>query len=382
MRAELRDAASALTASAALASIGYAAFAMLRLDAFGQRVRARPAAPARGREQPSISVLKPVHGLEPGLEENLRSFCAQDYGSFEVVFGVHDAGDPALEVVRRVVARNPERTRVVIGDGTVPFRNPKIANVAAMLPGTGGEIVVIADSDMRVGAGYLDALAAAFDDPRVGAVTALYRGEAADRGVASVLGAMWIGEQFAPSVLVANAVEPLAYTFGSTMAVRRAVLEQIGGITALGSTLADDHALGARVVRAGYTVALAPYVVSNTVAERDIAALVEHEVRWARTIRSVRPGSYLGIPLTYPLPLALVHFALARNKRIALAIVALAALARYGIHAGAHAALGTRTVPPASAIVLRDALGVVVWLLGLRRGSVRWRDRVLDLERH
>ena len=380
MRAELRDAAAALSASAALASVGYAAFAMLQLNAFGRRVRARPEAPARGREQPAISVLKPVHGLEPGLEENLRSFCAQDYGAFEVVFGVHGAGDPALEVVRRVAAGNPRRTRVVVGDGTTPVRNPKIANVAAMLPGTSGEIVVIADSDMRVGPGYLAALAATFDDPRVGAVTALYRGEAAVPGVASVLGAMWIGEQFAPSVLVANAVEPLAYTFGSTMAVRRAVLERIGGIAALGDTLADDHELGRRVARAGFAVALAPYVVTTMVAERDVVGLVEHEVRWARTIRSVRPRSYLGIPLTYPLPLALAHFALARDKRIALALVGLAALARYGVHACAHAALGTRTVPPPAAIVQRDALGVVVWLLGLKRGSVRWRDRVLDLK--
>jgi ceramide glucosyltransferase len=377
MRAELRTAAAAISLGAALASIGYAAFAVTRLRAFGRRVRARPTAPAR---QPSITVIKPVHGLEPGLEENLLSFCAQDYAAFEVVFGVHDAGDPALAVVRRAAAAHPLRSKVVVGDGTARFRNPKIANVAAMLPGTGGEIIVIADSDMRVEAGYLTALAAAFEDERVGAVTAIYRGEPADDSVASRLGAMWVAEQFAPSVLVANALEPLAYTFGSTMAVRRAVLERIGGIAALGDTLADDHALGDRVVGAGFTVALAGCVVSNQIAERDIAGLVEHEVRWARTIRSVRPGSYLGIPLTYPLPLALAHLALARDKPIALAVVALAALARYGVHAAAHAALGTRTVPPAGLIVLRDALGAGVWLLGLRRGRVRWRGRQLDLD--
>ena len=378
MRADLRGIAEKLALAAALASIGYTAFALTRVRTFGRRVRER--APAKTR--PSITVLKPVHGLEPGLEANLRSFCEQDYPGFAVVFGVHRADDPALGIVRRVAAEFAERTTVVVGDGIARHRNPKIANLAPMLAHANGDVLVIADSDMRVTPGYLDAIAAAFDDPRAGAVTALYRGEPADDTLASALGAMWITEQFAPSALVAHALEPLAHTFGATMAVRRSAFDALGGLDALGGRLADDHALGKLVTEHGHTVALAAYVVENTVAERGVRALIRHEVRWARTIRSVRPGSYPGIALTYPIPLALLHFALASRKMPALALVALAVSARLALRGAAHAALGCRTTPSAALVPLRDALGIGVWALGLFGRGVRWRESALRITPH
>jgi ceramide glucosyltransferase len=405
VRADARALAANAALAAALASIGYAAFALNRMGAFGRTLRAPPR-PAR---RPPIVVLKPVRGLEPRLEENLRSFCAQDYPDYRVVLGVRSANDPALPLLRGIAAQSPERIDVVVGedaarlppDGRAPpvFRNPKIATLAPMLAHADahdrnehdpdGEIIVIADSDMRVTPRYLDAVAEAFDDPRTGAATAIYRGEPAGDDLASVLGAMWISEQFAPSALVSAALEPLAHTFGATMAVRRGVLADIGGLEALGGRLADDHALGRLVAARGHRVALARYVVTNVVTEPDVAALVRHELRWARTIRTVRRAGYAGIVLTYPVPLALLHLALARNRARALAVLAVTALVRGALGHSArrtlvmsaeHDAENRPLVVRPWHTALRDLLGIGVWALGLRGGAMRWRDDALHVD--
>ncbi|HEY0395929.1 MAG TPA: bacteriohopanetetrol glucosamine biosynthesis glycosyltransferase HpnI [Candidatus Elarobacter sp.] len=379
MRADLRGAAAALTFAAAAASVAYTAFAIARVAAFGVRLaRVR----RRGRRldrfgassrRPSITVLKPVRGIEPALEQNLRSFCDQRYPSFDVVLGVLDPADAALPLLRRVAAEFPDRTTVVAADGVARCRNPKIATLLPLIEHAKGELLVVSDSDMRVTPDYLDAIADAFDDPRAGAATALYRGEPVDAGVASALGAMWITEQFAPSVLVANALEPLRYCFGSTMAVRSTVLEAIGGLRALGDHLADDHRLGRLVTERGWVVRLVPYVVANTVREPHLRALFAHERRWARTIRTTRPASYTGILLTYPLALALAHFALARDKRRARAVFTAAFGLRMVLHTLAQAVFATPRRRLDWLVLPRDVFGVAVWAAGLFGGGVRWR---------
>jgi ceramide glucosyltransferase len=382
MRADARAVAERVALGAALASVAYAAFATHRVRRFGRALRE----PLRPTRLPPITVLKPVRGLEPQLEANLRSFCAQDYPDYRVVLGVRSADDPALPLLHRIAAEFPARASVVAGDGGARYRNPKIATLAPMLPPAGrdGEIVVIADSDMRVAPDYLHAVADAFGDPRTGAATAIYRGEPADGGLASVLGAMWITEQFAPSALVSAALEPLAHTFGATMAVRRAVLDEIGGLDALGDRLADDHALGRLVAARGHRVALIRRVVTNVVAEPDIAALARHELRWARTIRTVRQAGYAGIALTYPVPLALLHAALARNRQRAFAVLAVAVAGRLALGRAAQRTFAAPAEPGRGwqphLIPLRDALGIGVWALGLRGGEVRWRDASLRID--
>jgi ceramide glucosyltransferase len=411
VRADARALAANAALGAALASIAYAAFALSRVRAFGRTLRAPPR-PAR---RPPMLVLKPVRGLEPRLEENLRSFCAQDYPGYRVVLGVRSANDPALPLLRSLAAEFPQRVDVVVGedaarlaaDGASPvFRNPKIATVAPLLARADAhaaergerdrdehdrddQIVVIADSDMRVTPRYLDAVAEAFDDERTGAATAIYRGAPAGDDLASALGAMWITEQFAPSALVSAALEPLAHTFGATMAVRRGVLTEIGGLEALGDRLADDHALGHLVAAHGRHVALVRCVVTNVVAEPDLPSLVRHELRWARTIRTVRRAGYAGVVLTYPVPLALLHLALARDRTRALAVLALAALVRGALGRAARRTFVTsgecdaekRTLAVRSwHTALRDLLGIAVWALGLGGGEVRWRDDALHVD--
>ena len=373
MRADARGVAAAVALTVTLASTAYTALAISRLRAFSRRPRSRSVL------RPPITILKPVRGVEPRLAENLRSFCTQDYPDFEVVFGVLDPDDAALPIIRSVAAEHPSRTTVAVGNGVAEHRNPKIATLGPMLPHANHALLAISDSDMRVGPDYLEAVASAFDDQRVGAATCVYRGEAADDGLASQLGAMLIVEQFTPSALAAMSLEPLTYCFGATMAVRRDALDAVGGLRAIGAQLADDFALGFLVSEHGLRVAFAPYAVTNTVSEPGLRALFLHELRWARTIRAVRPKSYAGIILTYPLPLALLYAAVNRSRGWSLTVVALAALTRLTLHGAAQRALGSGRRPPVSFIPLRDALGVTVWALGFFGRSVRWRDAALHV---
>ncbi len=379
MRADARAIASGAALAATAAGIGYLVFATLRVLAFAravERQRARTRTGDASVPRPTVTILKPVRGIEPMLAEDLASFCAQDYPAFDVVLGTLDPNDPARPVLDAVARAFPGRTTVVAGNGQARHRNPKMSTLAPMLPHATGEIVVIADSDMRVTPEYLDAVVAPFADPEVGAVTAIYCGRPAGQGIVQELGAMGITEQFVPSALVARAVEPMTYCFGGTMAVRRDVLDAIGGLDALGPHLADDAALGRLVASTGRRVELADFVIEAIVADESFADLFRHEVRWARTIRSVRPASYVGIAISYPVPLALIALALARTRRPALLALLGALIARIALHRAVRA-LDRRGPSRAALVPLRDALGLGVWCAGLFGRSVRWREQTL-----
>ncbi len=272
--------------AAALAAIGYLVLACTRLAGFALRRLRYDGAPLR------FTVLKPIAGIEPQMYANLASFCEQEYpGRFNVVFCVHDEADPAMPTVERLMESYRWCSISVVAGNNAAMDNPKIANIAKPGVELGGDIVVVADSDIRVGPRYLRALAAGFSDDRTGAVTCLYAG-LPNRSVVSRLGALAINDGFAPSVLVATALGPLHFFLGATMAVRRQLLERIGGFAAVGQDLADDHRLGELVARTGSRIALSRYVVATTVPETRLGSLLSHELRWARTHLSLAPVGY------------------------------------------------------------------------------------------
>jgi ceramide glucosyltransferase len=374
--------------AASIAGMAYVALALTRVWSFGRRVEvfergrmafdAVPGSRARAAELPGVTILKPIAGDDPGLFENLSSFCAQDYPQFQVVFGVSDPGDPAVGVVRRVIEAFPhaDLSLVIGADPATP--NFKVASLIAMAGACKHDILLVADSDTNVAPQYLRAVVAPLRDPAVGAVTCVYRGRS-NGGVASDLGVMMIDEQFIPSVLVA-ALGTVRFCLGATMAVRRRTLESIGGFAALAPYLADDQKLGELVSRQGLRVALAPCVVEHDVAEADMRALWAHEVRWARTSRLARPWGYAGYFITYPLPLALIYAALSRDAVSGLIVIALASALRLGLHYASRTALRSRTPDTPWLIPLRDVLGLAVWIASLYGRHVRWRDRLLTVD--
>lgn len=362
---------AAITGTASVASIGYATLALARTRAFVQRPRSTTAF------MPSLTVLKPICGDEPCLYENLRSFCEQQYPSFQILFGVRADGDPAIPVVRAVMQRFPNvDAQLIITESAPQLANPKIANLGGLLPHAKYDLLVIADSDIRVERQYLAAVARCFSDPQVGAATCLYG--ATGNGLAGILGAMQVNEHFAPSVLVALAFQSLSFCLGATMAVRRDVLNAIGGLEAIGAHIADDYMLGKLVAEAGFRVALCEEIVRTTVSDATLADLWAHELRWARTIRRARPAGYAGSILTYAIPLALAHVLVAQNRR-ALTALAIATGLRVALHDDARAVFAPQQARTPWLIPLRDVLACSLWACGLFGERALWRGDEIAL---
>lgn len=366
LRALLAGAALAGTAAGA----AYTLFAIARMRAFRHTGQTFPSA-----NTPAITILKPLNGDEPLLYENLRSFCEQQYPEFQIVFCSADANDPALAHARRLQREFPDLDIEIAAGHAHSARNPKIGNLLGAMGRVKHGIVAVADSDIRVQPDYLRALAACFDDPQVGAATCLYAGAAADAGLPSRLGAMYVNDHFAPSVLVALALEPLTYCFGATMAVRRDVLQRIGGLESLADHLGDDYRLGNLVTQAGFRVAFCPQLVQTTVHERDWAALLAHEVRWARTVRTQRAAGYAGALVTHPLALAALYMALTRFAPSGLSVFSATLALRMFFDAQARRTFAPRCTGAAPLVPVREVLAFGVWCAGLSGRRIAWRSQ-------
>ena len=330
---------------------------------------------------PGITVLRPLYGDEPLLEEALLSACHQDYPRFQVLFGVQDPADPALAVAERVRARLPECDIAVVCDDTADGANRKVANLMNMLAAAKHDVLVIADSDIHAAPDYLRAIAAALAEPGVGLATTLYSGRPANRSLAAALAATGITHGFLPSAALARRLGR-ADSLGATMALRRETLAGIGGFAALRDELADDNVLGRLVAARGQRIGLAATIPATTVPEATLAAVLRHELRWARTIRSLGPGAFALSVIQYPLAWALLSLLLSGGDSSAVAVVLGAWMARALAALGVDTELARRQhLRPTSArlflLPLRDIISVAVWLAAFAGDRVEWRGRAM-----
>lgn len=333
---------------------------------------------------PAVSVLKPLHGDEPLLEDALASLCVQNYPAFQVVFGVRDAGDPALAVVARLRARFPACDIAVVVDATPHGRNRKVENLINMFSAARHDVLVIADSDVHAGEQYLRRLVAALQAPRVGLVTTPYVGLPARRRLPALLGASGITHFFLPGALLARAMGRRD-CLGATMALRRETLARIGGLDALVDHLADDNKLGHLVGAQGLDVALAATVPATTVGEESLGALFRHELRWARTIRALEPAGFAASVLQYKLAWAAFSLAAAPGF-LTLALFALVwlggALAARGIELALAPFLkGLAFATPVWLLPLRELISVAVMAASYAGNQVEWRGHHLSAAR-
>jgi ceramide glucosyltransferase len=330
------------------------------------------------REQPPISVLKPLYGAEPGLYENLLSFVDQDYPSVQIVFGVRSPDDGALPIARRVIAARPERDIALVVDSRVSGRNLKVANLVNMLPAARHDILVFADSDMRVGRNYLAAVTAPLCNPAIGLVTCLYKG-LPTAGVWSRLGALHINFGFLPSALLGEALGTGGGCFGATIALRRAVLNRIGGLTVVRDELADDHRIGTAVREAGFATALSPYMIETSVSEKNFKCLWRHELRWTRTVRLMAPIGFAGSVVTHAVALALLAALVCGFSLTSLVILAISCALRW---ASAAAMAWTLRLPTTGLwlLPLRDLLSFAVFIGSFFGRSVSWGDQLFRIE--
>ncbi|AIF48057.1 bacteriohopanetetrol glucosamine biosynthesis glycosyltransferase HpnI [Dyella japonica] len=328
-----------------------------------------------------VSVLKPLHGAEPRLYENLRGFCEQQYADYELLFGVRDPEDPAIAVVQRLQREFPRLSMALVIDPMVHGANLKVSNLMNLFPHARHGWLVLADSDISVTPDYLARVTSPLNDPRVGIVTCLYHGVAGDT-ICARLGKLFIDDWFAPSVRVSHAFGSTRFAFGSTIALRRDALEAIGGFDALKDTLADDFWLGERTRELGMRTVLSDLMVGTDVSETRLASLWPHELRWLRTIRAISPTGFFFsvICLTWPL-LALALCLSPSAPCLVLALLAgTARLARYAV-AWRSAARSSRW-RDAWLTPFRDTLLLVEWAGALIHWRVKWRGQDLHARDH
>jgi ceramide glucosyltransferase len=323
-------------------------------------------------EAPAVTILKPLHGDEPGLEAALATVFAQDYpGTIQVVFGLQDPADPALAVARRLAEQRPDQDVVIVIDPRVNGANGKISNLINMAREARHSVLVLADSDIAAPPDYLRRVVGALGKPGVGLVTCAYYG-LPWAGVWSRLAAMDLSYRFLPSVAVGVSLGLARPSMGSTIALRRETLRRIGGFEAFADLLADDYAMGEAVRQAGEASVVAPVLVAHNCAERSLAEVFAHELRWAKTVRGVDPGGFAGSIVTHAVPLALLGVVLLRAAWLALAALAIALICRLWmirqVEKVARPVVGAWWLFPA-----RDMFSLIVFVSSFFVRDVRWR---------
>jgi ceramide glucosyltransferase len=335
--------------------------------------RLAPVAARRSSDRAGVTMLKPLHGAEPGLYANLASFCVQHYsGPLQIIFGVQDALDPAIPVVRRLIDEFPDLDIDLVIDPRRRGANRKVANLVNMAAKIRHPILVLSDSDIRVEPDYLAEVLSWLQDP-VGLVTCPYRGAPTSSRWAQ-LEAQMINHHFLPSVLVGVELGLARPCFGSTIALRASTLTLIGGFEAFLGQLADDYAIGEAVRDAGFKVVMCPQVVSHMCSEADARDLIRHELRWARTIRFVDPAGFVGAGVTHALPLALLGGLLGGFGPAGLVMISAALASRLILQMHIDDALGIRDTRfwwgP-----LRDLLSFAIFVASFFGNDVTWRGQ-------
>ena len=353
-------------------ALAAAAYNGLALVGAARWVRRRPPEPAPVYPPP-ISILKPVHGLDPRFYEAIVSHASQNYPEFEILFGVTGPNDETLAAIRRLRAEFPWvaiSVRVVQTDAP----NQKVGVLAELARHARYPILLVNDSDIVVEQGYLHAVSAPLSDPKVGLVTCLYRADA--RSWASRAEAIGIATEFAPSVLVARLLGVSEFALGSTMVFRAEALSRIGGFDAIATFLADDYQLGRRISELGYRIEFSPVVVATDLGAGSWRETWKHQLRWSRTIRVSRPSGYYGYVVTHATLWALAAVAAGQYWAAALALSMRMAA---GMVIGGGILRDRKVLTHAWMIPLRDLFGVAVWLCGAFGRRVYWRDQTLEL---
>ena len=335
----------------------------------GRLVRAPVQPPV---ELPAMTLLKPLCGEEIGLQANLLSFLEQDYaGPVQVIFGVQDPKDPALAAVEAVRRSHPQADIAVVVDERLYGANRKVSNLINMLAEASHPVLVLSDADIAVRPDYLTHLAAALAEPGVGAVTCYYRG-AARAGGASRLAAMGVSYGFMPNVIFGVALGLARPCMGSTIALKRSLLDEVGGFEALNDVLMDDYDIGRGVRAKGYRVVLPAFLVDHGCSEASLGQVIAHEIRWAVTVRMIDPAGHLGSVVTHAIAWALIGTALLAGAPIALATLAIALVSRLWLKWRIDRAAGASS-GPALLMPIRDIMSFAIYCGSLFASAVYWR---------
>ena len=362
---------------AALGTIASAGYYVLCLWSAAIFLRDRRRAPHNQSADfaPPVSILKPLKGTDPEIYQSFRSHCLQDYPEYELIFGVSDANDPAIQEVLRLQQEFPHRAIRLLHCTENLGTNTKVSNLAQMVRQARYEHLVVNDSDIRVEKDYLQRVISGLRDESVGMVTCLYRGVPAHT-LGSRLESLGISTDFSAGVLAARQIESgIRFGLGSTLAFRGSDLKAIGGFESIVDYLADDYELGVRIAQQGKKVKLSDVVVETFLPPYSLVAFVRHQLRWARSVRDSRRWGYLGLILTFGMMWALLTLLLSQGATWAWLLLAVTGLLRFSVALRVgRVALDDRQVSRLLPLIpLRDLIAFAVWAISFTGHTVDWR---------
>jgi len=368
-----------LAVAGAVSGVAYYALCLWSAVRF---LQARKAADKSVRPTQPVSILKPLRGTDPEMYESFRSHCLQDYPEYEIVFGVSDANDPAIQLIEQLKAEFPQRAITLMVCRENLGANTKVSNLAQMVREARHEYLMVNDSDIRVEPDYLRRVLAPLADPKVGLVTCLYCG-IANATLGSRLESLGISTDFCAGVLVAQTVENgIRFGLGSTLAFRRRDLQAIGGFEALVDYLADDYQIGSRIATLGLKVKLSDVVVDTFLPRYTLRGFFDHQLRWARTVRDSRFRGYVGLGLTFGLPWVVLALIFSRGAAWAWALLACTAAIRLAVAivVGKSVLQDRQVVRSLALIPVRDVFALLVWIVSFAGHSIVWRGDHFSLE--
>lgn len=348
---------------------GSLVYCVLVMVAAGKYLAASPA--ALPHPLPPISILKPLSGLDDGLEQNLISFFEQNYSDFEILMAFRTTDDAAYPLVAEICARYPAVHSRILLVGEPPWPNAKVWSLHQMMNAAANDLLVMSDSDIRVAPNMLQVIAAEFADPKLGVTTCPYRA-VPGKSFWSTLEALGMNTEFLGGIVVARMLEGMRFAVGPTIAARRSVIESIGGWDRLRQYLAEDFVLGQFAADAGHTVALSSFVVEHRIGNESLQANALHRIRWNRSTRRSRPAGYVGQLFTNPIPLALLLMAVAPAWW---PMLLLTAAVRF---AAGYATASVILNDPLSRklwflIPLQDVVSFIFWVAGFFGNTIVWR---------
>jgi ceramide glucosyltransferase len=325
----------------------------------------------------AISVLKPLAGLDEGLEGNLRSFFEQDYQNFELLFAVRREDDPAVPLVRRLMAEYASVPSELILTGEPPYPHAKVFSLQCMLDVSRHELIAMSDSDVRVGRDFCRSLAAEFSDGHLGLVTCPYRA-IPGKAIWSRLEALGMNTDFHAGLFTAVMMEGTKFAVGPTIVARKHVLTALGGLERVKDYLSsEDYMLGRIAAELGFVVRLSPYIVEHRIGSEGMRQNFSHRLRWARTTRRSRPWGYIGQFFTHPLPVGLTAFLIFPEHWELLAIT----ISLRTVIAWTVSKQILRTSIPWLLLPIQDLLGFAFWIAGFFGNSISWRGQRYILNR-
>lgn len=357
-----------------LAAMGYYSYAIVAARQFF----ARPTSVIPDF-QPPISILKPICGRDRYAYENLASFCVQDYPHYQIIFSVHDHNDAGIAVVKQLMRDFPALDLQLVVSDRIIGSNRKVSNLANALVKAKHDIILLADTDVRVSPNYLQQVVQPLNRDDVGVVTCLYRSSA--EGWLTRFEALSSTTEFHPGILVSNRLEGVKFAMGQTIVMRRSVLDTIGGFAAIADYLADDFQLGYRPAQAGYKVVLSHHIIDHVMATTTLTGALQRQLRWMMGIRVSRPWGYAGLIFTYGTVSSLAFLIATGGSALGWAVLG----ATWGSRLVMGWLVGIRYLqdPIAQALFwlvpLRDITSFGLWCYGFVGNTIKWRDRLFRL---